>query len=209
MTTLDDLTSRLFDDKDKAPLDPMALFEHWLKEAVDTEPNDPTAMALATVDGDGLPDVRMVLMNKRDARGLVFFTNKESAKGQQLLNHPQAALLFHWKSRRRQVRLRGQIEEVSAQESDAYFQSRPRGSQIGAHASAQSRPLASRHALVDKVAMLEKQYGDEDVPRPEYWSGFRLKPQYWEFWQDGQYRLHNRVQFTRTGDSWSRQRLNP
>jgi pyridoxamine 5'-phosphate oxidase len=204
-----DLTARLFDDSDRGPLDPMELFELWLAQAIETEINDPTAMVLATVDADGLPDARMVLMNRRDARGLMFFTNKQSAKGDQLINQPKAALLFHWKSRRQQVRVRGTIEEVTPSEADAYFDSRPRGSQVGAHASAQSRPLDSRQALVERAGALEAEFGEKQVPRPEYWSGFRLIPQFWEFWQDGEFRLHNRVKFTRQGEGWTRQRLNP
>jgi len=204
-----DLTARLFDDADRAPLDPMELFEQWFAEAVASEINDPNAMAVATVDASGMPDVRMILMNGRDERGIVFFTNIESAKGVQLQGQPRAALLFHWKSVRRQVRIRGEVERVTAAEADAYFATRPRQSQVGAHASAQSRPVASRAQLLERVAELDASFGAGPVPRPEYWVGTRVKPDVYEFWQDGEYRLHNRMQFTRDGRAWVRRRLCP
>lgn len=206
------LTNRLFDDADKGDIDPFSLFEDWLAEAQANELNDPHAMALATVDADGLPDVRTMLLNGRDHRGFVFFTNFESAKGTQLSSHPKAALLFHWKSLRRQVRIRGPVEVVSAGEADAYFATRPRLSQLGAHASRQSRPLASRTNLVERVDSLEKSLAaDEPVQRPSYWSGFRVVPLQFEFWKDGAFRLHDRVRFTRLAPDapWSRQRLYP
>ena len=156
--------------------DPFALFELWLEEARTTEINDPEAMTLATVDADGLPDARMVLCKGVDARGLVFYTNIESAKGRELEAQPRAAALFHWKSLRRQARFRGAVAQVTAAESDAYFASRPRGSQIGAWASQQSRPLASRGDLEAAVQAYEQQFGKADVPRPEYWRGYRLSP---------------------------------
>jgi pyridoxamine 5'-phosphate oxidase len=189
--------------------DPIALFGEWLDDAAGSEPNDPNAMALATVDGDGLPDVRMVLLKGHDAAGFVFFTNFESAKGRELLAHPKAALCFHWKSLRRQVRVRGPVTTVSASEADDYFASRPRGSRIGAWASKQSRPLESRFALEKAVAVFTAKFGIGDIPRPEYWSGFRLAPTEIEFWHDRPFRLHDRLKFTRTADGWERTRLYP
>lgn len=205
------LTERLFDDSDKAPIDPCSLFEEWFALAQEKEPNDPHAMALASVDADGMPDVRMVLLNARDARGYCFFTNFESDKGRELLAHPKAAFVMHWKSLRRQVRVRGPVEVVADAETDAYFSTRSRMSQIGAHASKQSRPLANRYSLLERVETLQKSFGeDEPVNRPSYWKGFRVVPQVMEFWQDGANRLHDRVRFTRNADGgWSRQRLYP
>jgi pyridoxamine 5'-phosphate oxidase len=208
---LQPLTERLFNDEDRSELDPFALFEEWFALASESEPNDPHAMAVASVDADGLPDVRIVLLNFRDARGFCFFTNFESEKGRQLLAHPKAAMVMHWKSLRRQIRVRGPVEVVSAEEADTYFASRAKGSQIASSASDQSRPLASRIALLDKVADLTAAIGDKDVVRPAHWSGFRIVPSSIEFWKDGEYRLHDRVRFTRDGVDapWSRQRLYP
>ena len=191
--------------------DPFALFEHWFAEARATEINDPEAMTLATVDEDGLPDARMVLCKGADARGLVFYTNIDSAKGRELAGRPSAAALFHWKSLRRQARFRGAIAQVSAAESDAYFASRPRGSQIGAWASQQSRTLASRAELVAAVEAYERQFAGGDVPRPEYWRGYRLAPTEIEFWRDRLSRLHDRVQFKRAapGGPWEKRLLYP
>lgn len=206
------LTDRLFDDADTAPIDPFALFEEWFALAQESEPNDPHAAAVATVDDAGMPDVRVVLVNARDSRGYTFFTNFESDKGRQLLANPRAALVMHWKSLRRQIRMRGPVEVVTEAEADAYFATRARVSQIGAHASRQSRPLESRQALMDRVEALKQQYGEDGpVPRPTHWSGFRLVPQAMEFWKDGANRLHDRVRFTRESPAapWSRQRLNP
>jgi pyridoxamine 5'-phosphate oxidase len=200
------LTDRLFDDADIAPIDPFSLFEDWFTLAQENEPNDPHAMALASVDEQGMPDVRMVLLNARDARGYCFFTNFESDKG------PKAAFVMHWKSLRRQIRVRGPVEVVADGEADAYFASRARVSQIGAHASRQSRPLANRYALLERVETLKKSFGeDEPVNRPPYWKGFRVVPEVMEFWKDGANRLHDRVRFTRTlpNGGWSRQRLYP
>ena len=206
------LTDRLFDDADRAPIDPFSVFEDWFAEAQLKEPNDPHAMALASVDADGVPDVRMVLLNARDHRGFCFFTNFESDKGTQLLADPNAAFVMHWKSLRRQVRVRGAVEVVADGEADAYFSSRSRASQIGAHASKQSRPLANRYALLERVETLNKSFRvDEPVNRPAHWSGFRVIPKTIEFWKDGANRLHDRVRFTRqlpNGD-WGRQRLYP
>lgn len=206
------LTGRLFDDADHGSIDPFSLFEEWFAEAVDGEPNDPNAMALATVDEAGAPDVRMVLLNGRDHRGFCFFTNLESGKALQLLAHPAAALLFHWKSLRRQVRVRGSVEVVDNGEADAYFATRARASQIGAHASRQSQPLSSRAALMERVESLQQSFPhDEPVTRPAHWSGFRIVPLQFEFWQDGAFRLHDRVRFSRpdAAADWSRQRLYP
>jgi pyridoxamine 5'-phosphate oxidase len=192
-----------------ATADPNSLFAEWLAEAQAAEPNDPNAMALATVDGDGMPNLRMVLLKGQDANGFVFFTNFESAKGRELLAHPKAALLFHWKSLRRQVRVRGTVTQVSVAEADAYFASRARGSRIGAWASQQSRPLESRFALEKAVATYTAKYAIGEVPRPSYWSGFRLAPVEIEFWKDGAFRLHDRVKFVRDGDGWEKTRLYP
>jgi pyridoxamine 5'-phosphate oxidase len=205
------LTDRLFDDSDTAPIDPCSLFEEWFVLAQQNEPNDPHAMALASVDADGAPDVRMVLLNARDHRGYCFFTNFESDKARQLLAHPKAAFVLHWKSIRRQIRVRGPVEVVADGEADAYFSTRSRVSQIGAHASKQSRPLANRYTLLERVETLTRSFGeDEPVNRPANWSGFRVVPQVMEFWKDGAHRLHDRVRFTRLADgSWTRQRLYP
>ena len=208
---LQTLTERLFDDSDRTDLDPLAVFEEWFALAKEAEPNDPHAMALATVDDDGLPDVRVVLLNARDARGFCFFTNFESEKGTQLHAHPKAALAFHWKSLRRQVRMRGPVEVVSPEEADAYFASRPKGSQIASSASEQSRPLDSKMTLLDRVSRLATSIDDGPVPRPPHWSGFRLVPTSIEFWKDGEFRLHDRVRFTRMGGDqpWTSTRLYP
>jgi pyridoxamine 5'-phosphate oxidase len=191
--------------------EPFALFQEWFAEAGASEPNDPNAMALATVDGDGLPDVRMVLLKGFDERGLVFYTNEESAKGRQLAASPKAAVLFHWKSLRRQIRVRGPIAVVSDAEADAYFASRPRDSRIGAWASQQSRPLESRFALEKAIARFVAKFGVGEVPRPAYWNGYRLAPLAIEFWRDRPFRLHDRLSFTREAPDapWARQRLYP
>lgn len=208
---LQTLTERLFDDGDRADLDPFAVFEEWFALAQESEPNDPHAMALASVDEAGVPDVRMVLLNARDAKGFCFFTNFESDKGRQLLAHPQAALVFHWKSLRRQIRMRGPVEPVTPAESDAYFASRHRGSQIASAASLQSRPLVNRDELVARVENLTAEISEGPVPRPPHWAGFRIKPKMMEFWKDGQYRLHDRVRFTRDAvdGEWDSARLYP
>jgi pyridoxamine 5'-phosphate oxidase len=206
---LQTLTERLFDDSDRTDLDPFAVFEEWFALAREAEPNDPNAMALATVDDDGLPDVRVVLLNARDERGFAFFTNFESDKGRQLHAHPKAAVVWHWKSLRRQVRMRGPVEVVTPDEADAYFASRPLGSQVASTASQQSRPLDSRQALLEQVAELSAAVGEGPALRPPHWSGFRLVPASIEFWKDGEFRLHDRVRFTRDGDGWTSTRLYP
>jgi pyridoxamine-phosphate oxidase len=208
---LQTLTERLFDDGDRTDLDPFALFEEWFALAQEAEPNDPHAMALATSDENGLPDVRMVLLNRRDTRGFCFFTNFESEKGRQLLANPQAAMVMHWKSLRRQVRMRGPVERVTEAEADEYFASRAKGSRIASATSRQSRPLASRQQMMDEVAALTAMIGDGDMPRPAHWSGFRIVPVSMEFWKDGEFRLHDRVRFTRhnTGAPWTSTRLYP
>ena len=191
--------------------DPFTLFSAWLADAEKSEPNDPNAMALATVDDAGMPNVRMVLLKDVDPDGFVFYTNYESAKGRELLGQQKAALVFHWKSLRRQVRVRGNIEQVSAQEADAYFSSRARGSQIGAWASNQSRPLESRFALEKAVAKYGLQFGVGAVPRPDHWSGFRLEPTEMEFWHDRPFRLHDRLVFKRKNPqtNWDIAKLYP
>ena len=190
---------------------PFRRFGEWLAEAEASEPNDPTAVALATVDETGLPNVRMVLMRGYDEAGFVFYTNFESAKGREVLSARKAAMVFHWKSLRRQVRLRGPVEIVSEAEADAYFESRPRGSRIGAWASQQSRPLESRMALEKAVAVNTAKFGIGDIPRPPYWSGFRIRPVEIEFWRDGAFRLHEREVFRREAPEgpWSSERLYP
>ncbi len=191
--------------------DPLSLFSSWMGDAEQSEPNDPNAMALASVDGDGLPNVRMVLLKGIDEAGFVFYTNFESAKGRELLGNGKAALMFHWKSLRRQIRLRGPVSRVSADEANAYFESRPRGSRIGAWASQQSRELESRFALEKAVAKFGTKFGLGKVPRPDHWSGFRLVPVEIEFWHDRPFRLHDRLVFRREaeGDDWQRAILYP
>ncbi|OLP58676.1 pyridoxamine 5'-phosphate oxidase [Xaviernesmea oryzae] len=191
--------------------EPFSLFDLWLKEATASELNDPSATALATVDEDGLPNVRMVLLKEVDSRGFVFYTNFESQKGREILATRKAAMCFHWKSLRRQVRLRGPVEVVSDTEADAYFRSRPRGSRIGAWASKQSRPLESRFALEKAVAEFTARHAIGEIPRPSYWSGFRIRPLSIEFWKDGAFRLHDRIEFRRTepDGAWSKVRMYP
>ncbi|ACA16562.1 pyridoxamine 5'-phosphate oxidase [Methylobacterium sp. 4-46] len=189
--------------------DPWALFTEWFEQAQGSEPEDPNAMTLATAGRDGLPDARIVLLKGLDAQGFVFYTNSRSAKGLELAENPQAALLFHWKSLRRQVRVRGAVGRVEDAEADAYFATRPRDSRIGAWASRQSEPLESRGALERAVAEAAARFGEDEVPRPPHWTGFRVTPVTIEFWQNGDFRLHDRVRFTRAGEGWERSRLFP
>jgi pyridoxamine 5'-phosphate oxidase len=189
--------------------EPIGLFVDWLGDAKATEPNDANAMALSTVDAAGAPDSRMVLLKDVDARGFTFYSNRESAKGLDLGARPRAALLFHWKSLRRQVRVRGAVEPVTAAEADAYFASRARESRIGAWASDQSRPLDSRAELEAAIARESARFEGVDVPRPDRWTGWRLVPDSVEFWRDRPFRLHDRLRFDRDGDAWARTRLWP
>jgi pyridoxamine 5'-phosphate oxidase len=191
--------------------DPFGLFQTWLADAEKSEPADPEAMALATADADGLPNVRMILLKGADERGFVFYTNCGSAKGGELAVNPKAALLFYWKSLGRQIRVRGPVESVTEAEADAYFATRHPQSRIGAWASRQSRPLESRAALEEAVARYRDEFDGREVPRPDYWRGFRVRPVEIEFWQNGEYRLHDRIVFRRQtlDDAWTKTRLNP
>jgi pyridoxamine 5'-phosphate oxidase len=190
--------------------EPFALFEAWLNEAIKSEPNDPNAMALATVDPDGLPDVRMVLMGF-DTDGFVFYSHIASQKGRELAANPKAALLFHWKSLRRQVRIRGNVTPVTDAEADAYFATRPKQAQIGAWASKQSQELESRFAFEQAIAKVAAKHIIGEVPRPPGWSGWRITPSRIEFWHDRPFRLHDRIEFRRdaAGQPWSKTRMYP
>ena len=190
-------------------MDPHALVEEWLAEAVLGEPNDPTAMALATADSAGRPSVRMVLLKDHGAGGFTFFTNSESEKGRDLAANPSAALLFHWKSLRRQVRVEGPVEEVGGAEADAYFATRGRDSQLGAWASDQSRPLDRRASFEARFDESKARFDGQNIPRPPYWTGFRIIPQRIELWEDRPHRLHHRRLFIRTGSGWSEGLLYP
>jgi pyridoxamine 5'-phosphate oxidase len=191
--------------------EPLRLFAAWFEEAKNAEPGDPEAMALATVDADGLPNVRMVLLKGFDERGFVFYSNEDSQKGCELAANPKASLVFHWKSLRRQVRLRGTVEAVSAAEADAYFASRPRSSQIGAWASKQSSSLESRYAFERAIALKAAQFAVGPVPRPPFWIGYRIRPTVIEFWHERPFRLHDRIEFRRAAleEAWRKTRLYP
>src|SRR6201996_9642964 len=191
--------------------EPFALFAEWFAEAVKAEPNDPTAMSLATVDENGMPDVRMVLMKGYDAQGFVFYSHVASPKGRELATNPKAALLFHWKSLRRQVRIRGNVSPVTEAEADAYFATRPKQSQIGTWASKQSEPLESRFAFEQAIAKFTAKHILGEVPRPPGWSGWRIAAEQFEFWHDRPFRLHDRIEFRRAGpaDAWSKTGLYP
>jgi pyridoxamine 5'-phosphate oxidase len=192
-----------------APPDPFAAFEAWLADAGRAELNDPNAMTLATATPDGRPSVRIVLLKGADRDGFVFYTNTQSRKGEELAANPRAMLLFHWKTLGRQVRLEGPVEPVAPEEADAYFQSRPRESRLGAWASDQSRPLPDRHDLIARLKSLDQTYPGETVPRPPHWSGYRLRPDSFEFWQDMPYRLHDRTLYTAHEGSWQVGKLFP
>lgn len=193
-----------------APLSPWGLFGEWMAEAEKTEPSDHNAMCVATIGEDGMPQVRVILLKGWDEQGFVFYGNYESAKGRALDAHPVAALNFYWKSLGRQVRIDGAVEQVSAAESDAYYASRPKGSRVGAWASQQSRPLASRTALREAVETHDRKYAaQEDVPRPPHWGGWRVIPRRIEFWQAGEFRLHTRLVYTRTEGGWTKEMLYP
>jgi pyridoxamine 5'-phosphate oxidase len=189
--------------------DPFTLFDEWFAEAREKELNDPNAMALATAGEDGQPHVRMVLLKGHGAAGFVFYTNEESDKGEQLRENPRAALLFHWKTLRRQVRVEGSVERVAADQADAYFASRSRDSQLGAWASDQSRPLDMRMTFESRFDELSRRFEGQDVPRPPHWGGYRVIPDRIEFWSDRPHRLHERRLFTRDGDAWTEGLLYP
>ncbi len=191
------------------PTDPFALFDVWMAAAAESEPNDPNAMTLATATPDGRPSARIMLLKGVDADSFVFYTNTQSRKGDELAANPLVSLLFHWKTLRRQVRIEGVAEPVTAEEADAYYATRPRISRLGAWASDQSRPLAARAVLEARVAALEQRYPGDDIPRPPHWSGFRVRPARVEFWQDMPFRLHDRLIFTRAADGWVSAHLFP
>ena len=206
----DNGTPRLTSDDLDEIVNPFSLFDQWFKNAQESEPEDPNAMALATVDDTGLPDVRMVLLKGYNKAGFVFYTNLASRKGLELTANPKAALCLHWKSLRRQVRIRGSVEPVSDAEADDYFQSRPRMSRIGAWASRQSQPVESRFALEKAVAVQTARFAAGPIPRPDFWSGYRIVPETIEFWREAAFRLHDRVLYHRqAAGHWSRTRLYP
>lgn len=195
---------------DDPAADPFAVFSAWLAEAETSEPNDPNAMCLATSTPDGFPSARMVLLKGLDERGFVFFTNRESRKGVELLGNPRAALLFHWKTLRRQVRVEGHVEPVAEAESDAYYATRPRLSRLGAWASQQSRPLSGRAELEGALRAAEERFPQDEIPRPPHWGGFRVIPEHLEFWHDRPFRLHDRRLFhAEPGGGWRREILYP
>jgi pyridoxamine 5'-phosphate oxidase len=189
--------------------DPFATFALWLEEAKKTEPNDPNAMTVATSTATGRPSARIALLKEWDARGFVFYTNLESRKSEEIRQNPQIALLFHWKSLQRQIRIEGPASQVDDAQADAYFAGRPRQSRLGAWASAQSRPLPDRKTFEAKLAETEARFPEPNTPRPPFWSGWRVTPEQFEFWQDMPYRLHDRITYTRSGPLWVQRRLYP
>ena len=195
--------------EDNAPNEPLSLFASWFEQAVEIESTEANAMMLASVDADNQPHLRTLLLKGADERGFVFFTNYQSAKGQQLLERPKAAMTFWWHDLERQVRIEGEVERVSDEESDAYYHSRPVGSRLGAWASPQSEVIASRQVLEDNLARLQAQYADQEPPLPEHWGGLRLKPQLIEFWQGRPSRLHDRLCYRLVDSQWQRERLAP
>ncbi len=207
---MNDGTTRLR-NSDQGTENPFVLFNEWLNLAIAEEINDPSAMTIASVDSDGMPNARIVLMRRFDERGFCFFTNFESTKGEELLVSKKAAAVFHWKSLRKQIRIRGEVEPVRGEEADDYFNSRPRGSKIASTASKQSRPLPDRKEFEDAMAALEEKYEGQDVPRPVNWSGFRIMPLSIEFWDDGEFRTHDRLRFDRDklDDQWETVKLYP
>ncbi len=204
------LTNQLFEKEDYS-IDPFDLFEEWYELAEKTEKSYPNALSFATCDKNQMPDIRILLMNGRDRRGFVVYMNLNSAKGRQLRENPQVAAVFYWREIKRQIRIRGIVELVSDEEADAYFATRPRGSQIGAHASNQSHPLKSREELLERTKYFEEKFKGQQVPRPKFWSGYRIIPLEIEFWKDGKYRLHDRIIFSRKNINakWQAIRLNP
>jgi pyridoxamine 5'-phosphate oxidase len=189
--------------------DPFATFALWFGEAKQSEVNDPNAMTVATCTADGKPSARIALLKEWDARGFVFYTNLESRKSNEIKQNPRIALLFHWKSLQRQIRIEGPATQVTDDQADAYFAGRPRLSRLGAWASAQSRPLADRATFEAKLAEVEARFPEETTPRPPFWSGWRVTPEQFEFWQDMAFRLHDRITFTRIGNAWQTGRLYP
>jgi pyridoxamine 5'-phosphate oxidase len=189
--------------------DPFVQFQDWFAQATAKEPNLPEAMTLATADEKGRPSARMVLLKAVDERGFVFYTNQDSRKGKEISQNSQAALVFHWKSMKRQVRVAGTVEKVSLAEADDYFASRPRGAQIGAWASDQSQPMQTAHELEKKVAIFTAKFGVSKIPRPDNWSGFRIVPEEMEFWEERLFRLHSRIHYQRAGDAWETSNLFP